>query len=151
MREHATAIDVRHQHDRAIHALSEPHVGDIAITQVHFRRTSRPFNDDRVKTLLKPGVRGENGIEGDGFERVIRAGIKIGVRVAVDDHLRAAIAGRLEQHGIEVDFSVHARRDRLQRLCASDLAAVHRHRAVQRHVLGLERRDAHATAPREPA
>ena len=76
---------------------------------------------------------------------------RLNQRVAVDDDLRAAVAGRFEQDRIEVDARVDARGDRLQRLRAANLAAVHGDRAVERHVLRLERRDPHAAAPRKTA
>jgi len=82
---------------------------------------------------------------------VIRARIEIHARLAVDDHLRAAVAGRLEQHGVEIGMRVDARGHRLQCLRAADFAAVDGHCAIERHVLRLERRDPRARAPRETA
>ena len=68
--------------------------------------------------MLKPRVRGEHGIEGDGFIGVVRTGIEMCMRVAVDDDLRPAIAGRLEQHRVEIDLRIDAGRNGLQRLRA---------------------------------
>ena len=148
MREDAAAIDVRDQHDRTIDALRKTHVRDIAIAQIHFGGTARAFDDHRVKARRQAPIGREHGLERDALVFVIGPRIEVRMRVAVDDDLRAAVARRLEEHGIEVDPGIDAGRDRLQRLGATDLAAVDGHRAVERHVLRLERRDGHAAAPR---
>ena len=144
MREHAAAIDIGHQHDRAIDRFRETHVGDVAIAQIDLGGTARAFDENRVVRRLQTRIRFQHRLERDGLVVVIRARIEIHARLAVDDHLRAAIAGRLEQHRIQIGVRGDARRHRLQRLSAADLAAVDRHRAVERHVLRLERRDPHA-------
>jgi hypothetical protein len=69
----------------------------------------------------------------------------------VDDHLRPLVGRRLEQHRIEVGVRRHAGRQRLQRLRAADLAAIDGDRRIERHVLRLERRDAHAAAVQDAA
>ena len=81
---------------------------------------------------------------------VIGASVHVAARPAVDDDLGAYVAGRLEQHWIEVGTRRYARGHRLQRLSTADLAAVDRHCAVQCHVLRLERRHTHP-APRKHA
>ena len=69
----------------------------------------------------------------------------------MDDHLRAAVGLRLQQHRVEVRPRRNAGRPRLHRLRPPDLAPVRAGRGVVRHVLRLERRHAHAPPPRRPA
>ncbi|MDR9033675.1 hypothetical protein FEP52_03080 [Burkholderia multivorans] len=151
MREHAAAVDVGDQHDRTVDALGKAHVRDVAFAQVDLGRAAGTFDDHRVVTRAQPRVRFEHRIERDRLVVVIRARVQVRARLAVDDHLRAAIAGRLQQHRIEIRMRRDAGGQRLQRLRAADLAAVGRDRAVERHVLRLERRDAHAGAARKAA
>jgi hypothetical protein len=69
---------------------------------------------------------------------VVVACIHVGAHLAVDDDLGADIARRFQQHRVHVGVRRDAGRHRLQRLRATDFAAVGGDRAVQRHVLRLE-------------
>lgn len=151
MREHAAAIDVGDEHDRAVDALGKAHVRDVAFAQVDLGRAAGAFDDHRVVPGAQARIRLEHRIERDRLVVVIRARIEVHAGLAVNDYLRAAVARRLQQHRIEIRMRRDARGQRLQRLRAADLAAVYRHRAVERHVLRLERRHASATAAREAA
>ena len=151
MRENAAPVDVRHQHDRTVDGFGKTHVGDIPLAQIDLGRAARAFHENRVIRRLQPRVGRKHRFESDGFVLVIRAGVEIHARLAVDDHLRAAIARGLEQHGVQIGMRGDAGGHRLQRLSAPDLAAVDGHCAVERHVLRLERRDPDTGAPREPA
>lgn len=104
------------------------------------------FDDHRVVAGAQARIGLQHGLEGHRLVGVIGARIEIAARVAVDDDLRAVIAVRLEQHRVQISMRGDAGRDRLQRLGAADLAAIDRHRAVERHVLRLE--GCHARARR---
>src|SRR5690554_6784370 len=67
----------------------------------------------------------------------------ISMRLPTQNHLGTTITLRLEQHRIHVAMRLDTRRQRLQRRGTANLAAIHRYRAVQRHVLRLERRHRH--------
>ena len=67
------------------------------------------------------------------------------------DDLCAPIGLRLQENRVEVVPRFQPRGSGLQRLRTSDLAAVDADRGVVGHVLRLERRDADAAAPGEPA
>ena len=70
---------------------------------------------------------------------------------ALHDDLRAPICLRLQEYRVEVVPWLQSGGTRLQCLRTSDLAAVDADRGVVRHVLRLERRDADAAPPGEPA
>jgi hypothetical protein len=55
---------------------------------------------------------------------VVVARVEVGQGFAVDDHLRPLVGRRFEQDRIEVGVRRDTGRQRLQRLCAADLAAV---------------------------
>jgi hypothetical protein len=151
MREHPAAIDIGHQQHRAVDRFRKTHVGDVVRTQIDLCRAAGPFNEDRVVLLLQARVRFEHGLEGQRFIVVIGARVQIHPRLAMHDHLRTAIAGRLEQHRVQIRMRWNARGNRLQCLCTADLASVDRDRAVERHVLRLERRDPPAATRHQPA
>ncbi len=70
----------------------------------------------------------------------------LGHRAAMDDHLGADVGVRLEQHRVHVGVRRQPTGLGLDRLGAADLAAVGGDRAVQRHVLRLERHHARRRA-----
>ena len=144
--EHPALVDIGDQQHRAVHRLGEAHVGDVAGPEVDLgRRTGALHHHHRV-------LRGEARV---GFEHR-RAGdllvVVVGHRVhvadgaALDDHLGAGIGVGLEQHRVHVGVRRQARGLGLHRLGAADLAAVGGHRAVERHILRLERHHADALA-----
>ena len=77
---------------------------------------------------------------------MVIAGIEIHRDLAVDDDLRRLVGRRLEQHRVEIGVRRQPGGQCLQGLRAADLAAVDRHRRIERHVLRLERRHVDATA-----
>ena len=151
MREYAAAVDVGHQHDGTVDGFREAHVGDVAVAQVDLGGAAGPFHDDGVVLRAQPRVRFQHGLHGDRLVLVVVARVHVRAHPAVDHDLGARVAGRFQQHGIEVRVGFEARGQRLQRLRAPDLAAVRRHGAVQRHVLRLERRHAHAAPAQQAA
>ena len=89
-------------------------------------------------------------MHGDGFVVVIGDGIHGGDRTTMNDHLGAGIAVGFEQHRVHVGVRFEIGGLGLHRLSATDLATVGGHRAVEGHVLRLERHDADALT-RDPA
>ncbi len=147
MREHAAAVDVGDQQYRAVDRLGETHVGDVVAAQVDLGRTAGAFHQDDIVLTRQPPV----GIQ----HRHLRGLLVVAVcqrfhvadGVALDDHLRTAIAVRFQQHRVVIGVRFDTAGGGLQRLGTADLAAVGGDGAVQRHVLRLERRHAHALAP----
>ncbi|MNL06427.1 hypothetical protein D3C87_1270620 [compost metagenome] len=150
MRENPAAVDVGDQQHRAIHRFGEPHVGDVAGTQIDFRRRTRTFDHHHRIRRAQPLVRDQHRFHRDGFVVVIGHGIHRRDRTAMDDHLSARIAVGLEQHRVHVGMRLEERRLSLHGLRATDFASVGRHRTVERHVLRLERHHAD-TLTRDPA
>ena len=142
--EHAAALDVAHQEHRAVDRLGETHVGDVVLAQVDLGRTAGPLDQDHVVVGGEARVRGEGGLARDALVLVISARIEVRNRASVDDDLRVALAGGLEEYRVHVGHGIDAGGRRLRRLRPPDLAAIGRDRAVERHVLGLEGGDAHA-------
>jgi len=149
--EDAAAIDVGDDDHRAVDDLGEAHVGDVAGAQVDFRRAAGALDDDAVVGGAQALPRFEHGLHRARLVLVVVAGVQIGVRLAVDDHLSALVGRRLQQDRVEVDVRRHPCGEGLQRLGAADLAAVDGDRRVERHVLRLERRDAHAAPGQDAA
>jgi len=77
---------------------------------------------------------------------VISDGVHRRDRPTVDDHLGAGVAVGFEQHRVHVGMGFKVGGLGLHGLRATDLATVRRHRAVERHVLRLERHDTYALA-----
>ena len=138
-RDDAAPVDVADEHDRNAGRLGEAHVGDVAGAEVDLGRAAGALDEDDVgigddagEALHHP--RQELGLPRPVFRRPHGAGA-----LAVDDHLGAGIALRLEQHRVHMDRRRPPRRPRLKRLGPADLAAVGGDRGVVRHVLRLER------------
>jgi hypothetical protein len=118
--------------------------------QVDLRRAARALDDHRLEARLQPRECLEHLGQQRALSRLVRAGLELGARLPEHHELSARVACRLEQDRIHVGKRSGPRRNRLERLRAADLAAVGGKRAVERHVLRLERRDA-PSAPRERA
>ncbi len=71
----------------------------------------------------------------------VACGVSFRHRLAEHDELAAVVAARFEQDRVHHRFRLDAAGLRLGRLRPADLLARQRHEGVQRHVLGLERRD----------
>ena len=151
MRKNTAAVDVGDQDHRAIHRFGKTHVGDVAVAQVDLGRAAGPFDQQAFVLRAKAAIRFEHRLHRPRLVRVVIAGVEIAQRLAVDDHLRTLVGGGLEQHRIEVRVRLQAGRLRLQRLGAADLAAIDGDRRIERHVLRLEWRNAHATAVEDAA
>ena len=151
MGEDAASIDICHQNHGAIDGFGEAHVGDVAVAQIDFRRTARAFDDHAFILRAQPAIGFQYGFHGHGFVAVIIARMHVGAHLAVHDDLRAGVAGRLEQNRVHVGVRRQSCRLRLQGLGAADFAAVRGHRAVERHVLRLERNHGRAGAQQQAA
>ena len=134
------AVDIADDDDGAIDRLGEAHVGDVAVAQVDLGRAPGALDQHHVERRGQTGVGRQRRVAGDGLVIVIPVRIQISRRAAVDDDLGVALAGGLEQDRVHIDHRLQTGRACLLRLGPADLAAVGRHRAVQRHVLRLERR-----------
>ena len=148
-RDHAAAVDVADEDHRHARRLGEAHIGDVAGAQVDLGRAARALDQDDVGASPDDREALHDRRQQFALARRIVARPHRRETATLHDHLRAGLALRLQQHGVHV----HARRDaggtRLQRLRAADLAAIRRDRGVVRHVLRLERHDAHAAPDQE--
>jgi hypothetical protein len=146
VREHAAAVDVGDEDYRAVDRFGKAHVGDIAVAQVDFRRAAGTFGDDQTILRRQPTERLQHVLHRLALVVVVAPGLHVADGLALHDDLRAAIRVRFQQDRVHVGVRFEVTGLCLYRLCAADLAAVDCHRAVQRHVLRLERRDPRATA-----
>ena len=87
----------------------------------------------------------KHGPQKGGLHGLVLASSGVADDAALDDHLRPDFALGLQQNGVHVNARLHAGRPRLQRLRASDLAAVSGDGGIVRHVLRLERPHPKAT------
>ena len=147
-RDHAALVDVADQHDRQIGRLGKAHVGDVVRAQVDLRRAARALGQDQIRIAAQLREALEHVGHQVGLEPGVVARRAGGENPPLNDHLRADLGLRLEQHRVHVHRRRDAARPRLQRLRAPDLAAVRRHRRIVAHVLRLERPHAQP-APRE--
>jgi len=142
--EDTAPVDVGDEDDRAIDRLGEAHVGDVAVAQVDLGRRAGAFDDDALVGRRQPPPGFEHGTHRPRLVVVIGLGIEIGRDMAVDDDLGLLVGRRLQQHRVEVGMRRQPGGQRLQCLRPADLATIDRDRRIQRHVLRLKRRDAHA-------
>ncbi len=73
----------------------------------------------------------------------VAQGVHLGDRTAQHDELAVPVAARFEQYRVHRRLRLGPGGGGLHRLGTTDLGAVRRDDGVQRHVLGLERRDPH--------
>ena len=149
-REHAAPVDVADHDDRQPGRPGQPHVGDVGVPQVDLRRAARALADDHV--VVAPQV--FQAVQGDleqvlGVRAVLR-GADLVPGLAEHDDVGAGVAARLEQHRVHPRVRLDTRRRGLHGLGPPDLRAVRGDEGVQRHVLGLERRDPDSL-PGQPA
>ena len=95
MRENATTIDIGNEYDGAIDFFSKPHIGDVLIAQVNFRRTSRALDNDVIVLLAKSLMRLQYRRHRHQFVIMECPGIEFRHNLAVDNHLCSGIAGGL--------------------------------------------------------
>ena len=142
--ENAAAVDVGDDDHRAVDDLREAHVGDVAGTQVDLGRAAGTLDYDAVVAGAQAFPRFKHRLHRAWFVLVVIAGVEVGVCLAVDDHLRPFVGRGFQENLVEVDVGGHAGSERLQCLGAADFATINGDRRVERHVLRLERRNAHA-------
>ena len=150
MREHTAAVYIRHQQHRAINRSGETHVRDIIFSQVDFSRTAGSFNDNHVVLSGKAMISRQGMIDGCLFEGMIFDCIHVSNRLPVDNYLRSLVTVRLQQNRIHVGMGQDAAGQGLNRLGSPDLSAVDGDRAVQRHILGFEWRNADSLFRKQP-
>jgi hypothetical protein len=149
--EHAAAVDVADDHDRQVGGLRETHVRDVVAPQVDLGGRAGALADHHVEAGAQVGEARGDDVEQRSLPLLVGPRADRAVHPAAHHDLGAAVAARLEQHGVERDARREAARERLHRLCAPDLAAVERDDGVVRHVLRLERRHRHTPARQQPA
>ncbi len=98
MREHTAAVDVGHQHTRAVHAFRKTHIGDVAIAQVDLGRTAGAFHQHTVVLRLQPAIRLQHRRHRARLVLVVGARVHVEPRLAVNDDLRAGIGTRAMIH-----------------------------------------------------
>ncbi len=150
MGENTTTIDVGNQDHRAVHRFGKAHVGNVPGTQVDLRWRARTFDHDHRPGSTQALVGSQHRLHGDSLVVVVGHRVHAGDGAAMDDHLGAGIAVGLEQHRVHVCMRLQAAGLGLHCLGPADFTAVGGHRAVQRHVLRLERHHANALA-QQPA
>ncbi len=150
MSEDTTLVDIGDEDHRAAHRLGKAHVGDVIGAQVDLGRRARAFHHHHLVTLAQAPMGFQYRLHGHALVIVIGGGIHLSDGPPMNDHLGAGVAVGLEQHRVHVGMRWQPGGLGLHRLGAADLAAVGGYRAVERHVLRLERRHRHALA-RQPA
>src|SRR5580700_1825137 len=128
----------------------EAHIGDVVAAQIYFGGAAGTFDQHDVGLGFHARITIEHERQQLGLHFLIGGGFGAAVDAALHHDLRADLALRLQQHRIHVHARRRAGRARLQRLSATDLAAVRRHRRIVRHVLRLERTNLYS-AQREGA
>ena len=151
MCKHAATINVRDQQHRHVCFLGKPHVGDVVGAQVDFSRAAGAFANQAIVLRRQPLPGIHDRMHRRGFVGVIGPGFQIEARLALYDHLRPLVGGRLQQHRVHVGMRFQTAGLRLHCLCPADLSSIHRDSRIQRHVLRLERRDADPPAVQYPA
>ncbi|MPM61967.1 Arginine--tRNA ligase [bioreactor metagenome] len=142
----AAAVDVGDDDHRAIDGLGKAHVGDVAVAQVDLGRRAGAFDENAVVVRGQPRPGFEHSAHRARLVLMVGLGIEVGGNLTVDDHLRPAVGGRLQQHRVEVGMRFQPAGQRLQRLRPANFATIDGDRRIERHVLRLERRHLDATA-----
>ena len=150
-RDDAAPVDVAHEHHGHVGGAGETHIGDVAGSQVHFRRRARAFDEDEIGLVGQPRKTVENGFHETRLPGLVFPRLRRADDAALHHNLRADLALGLQQHRIHVDAGGNAGRARLQRLGAADLAAIRRDGGIVRHVLRLEGPDLQTLAREDPA
>jgi hypothetical protein len=149
--EHAAAVDVADEEDgapacRATRMLTMSCSARLISAGLPAPSTTTTSWAARSRSSAPVDHRPELGLAG-----VVGARVGGAPRAAEHDHLRRAVALRLEQHRVHVDGRGHAGGHGLRGLRAADLAAVVGDGGVVRHVLRLERRHAQPRAREDAA
>jgi hypothetical protein len=122
--------------------VGDAHVHDVGRAQVHLGRAAGPLDDDQVVGGAQPRQRRGHDLPEGQLARVVVARRKRAIRPPEQHQLRARLRLRLEQDRVHVHRRLDARGGGLHRCGAANLKAIRRDGGVERHVLGLERRDA---------
>ncbi len=138
LRDDPAALYVAGQDHRQIGGLGEAHIGDVSGAQIDLGGAACAFDDHQIAVLADDGEALQHSGHQGGLEALILGGVAAGQHAPLDDNLRAAIRLRFQQHRIHVAAERQPRRTGLQRLGATDLAAVGGDGGIVGHVLRLE-------------
>ena len=151
MRKDPALVDIGDQNHRAIHCLGKAHIGNISGAQIDFCRGAGTFNQYDVVLMHQTLMRVQHCLERCGFVGVVGHCVHATDRMAVDDHLRAHIAIRLEQYRIHIRVRLQMGGLSLHCLGAANFTTIYRHRRVKRHILRLERGHLYSAMPQPAA
>ena len=149
--EDAAAVDVADEQHGQAGGACKAHVGQVALAQVDLGGRAGALADDDVEASAQGVQRVEDRLSQRSRQPLVGARGRLGVGRAHQQDLRRRLPRGLDQHGVHRGFRLDAAGGCLHRLRATDLGTRRRHRRVVGHVLGLERRDPHATAGQRAA
>jgi FhuF 2Fe-2S C-terminal domain len=129
----------------------QAHVGDVPVPQVDLGGTAGALTDHHVEPAAQVGQAGGDRCFQRRLEVLVVQRARVGERLAEQHDLAAGVAAGLEQHRVHRGLRLHPGGGGLHRLGAADLRAVGGDGRVQRHVLGLERRDLDPASSQPPA
>ena len=138
--EHPAAVDVGHEQDRSVGVGGHAQVDDVAGHEVDLGAGAGTLHDDQVAGPAQPLQGGAALGKQMVLARVIGAARGLQPGSAVEHHLRALVAHRLEQHRVHVTVGRDPGRLGLNDLRPAHLQPLGRDPGIVRHVLGLERR-----------
>ena len=138
LRNHAATINVAHQDDRHACLRRKAHIGDIARAQVRLCGATGTFDDDQIASAGKPVERLQHGRHQAGLVFAERRRFLMARDLALHNHLRPGRGLWFQQNGIHIGMRCNAGGQRLQGLCAPDLAAILCHGGIVGHVLRFE-------------
>ena len=148
---HPAPVNVAREQHRRVHKLRKAHVHNVVFPEVDLRRAARALDHDHV-VLRRETFIGRQDL-GDEllFVREIFRRRHLPAHPAVYDDLASRVARGLEQDGVHARVRLQPRALRLHGLRPPDLKPLRCHRAVERHVLALERRCAQPVLPEDAA
>ena len=138
---HSAAVNIPDQQYGRIDQLCQPHINDVISLQVDFCRAACPLNNQNVIFLRKAFV----GTQNIGNQLFLMAEIfprgHVTAHLTVDNDLAAHITAGFQQNGVHPHIRLNTGSLGLYHLGTSHFQPITRHKAVQRHVLALERGD----------
>ena len=135
----AAPVDVSGQQHRGVHQLGKAHVHNVVGFQVDLGRAASSLNDDDVHLFGQTVVGGKDVRDQRPLHFKVGGGGHLPPHLAVHDHLTAGVAAGFEQDGVHAHVRFHPGGLRLHHLRPAHFQPVPGHKAVQGHVLALER------------
>ena len=135
----AAPVDIGDKEYRRMAFLCNPHVHDIILFEVHFRRAAGPFDDESIEMGFHVVQALLHRIPGPLAVAVLvfRSAV-IAYGLAEENDLGAGIAGGLQEHRIHLHNRKGPRSFRLGYCGPADFTARQGDVGIQRHILGLE-------------